>query len=59
MFNILIVEDDKNLRKLVVTYLKKNNYNTYESIDGKEALNILDKNYIDLIISDIAIYQKM
>ncbi len=53
MFNILIVEDDKNLRKLVVTYLKKNNYNTYESIDGKEALNILDKNYIDLIISDI------
>lgn len=23
MFNILIVEDDKNLRKLVVTYLKK------------------------------------
>ena len=59
MFNMLIVEDDKNLRKLVVTYLKKNNYNTYESIDGKEALNILDKNYIDLIISDIAIYQKM
>ena len=40
MFNILIVEDDKNLRKLVVTYLKKNNYNTYESIDGKEALKI-------------------
>lgn len=53
MFNILVVEDDKNLRKLMVTYLKKNNYNTYEAIDGKIALEILDKNYIDLIISDI------
>ena len=53
MFNILVVEDDKNLRKLMVTYLKKNNYNTYEAIDGKVALDILDKNYIDLIISDI------
>lgn len=53
MFNILIVEDDKNLRKLMVTYLKKNNYNTYEAINGQVALDILDKNYIDLIISDI------
>lgn len=23
MFNILVVEDDKNLRKLITTYLKK------------------------------------
>ena len=53
MFNILIVEDDKNLRKLMVTYLKKNNYNTYEAINGQVALDILDKNYMDLIISDI------
>ena len=53
MFNILIVEDDKNLRKLIVTCLKKNNYNTYEALNGNEALEILDKNYIDLIISDV------
>lgn len=53
MFNILIVEDDKNLRKLITTYLRKNNYNTYEAINGEEALNVLDTNYIDLIISDI------
>ncbi len=53
MFNILIVEDDKNLRKLMITYLKKSNYNTYESTNGEEALNVLDKNYIDLIISDV------
>lgn len=53
MFNILIVEDDKNLRKLITTYLRKNNYNTYEAVNGEEALNVLDTNYIDLIISDI------
>lgn len=53
MFNILIVEDDKNLRKLVVTYLNKNGYNMFEATDGQLALDILDKEYIDLIISDI------
>ncbi|MBE5822284.1 MAG: response regulator transcription factor [Clostridiales bacterium] len=53
MFNILIVEDDKNLRKLIVACLKKNNYNTYEAINGNEALQVLDQNYIDLIISDV------
>lgn len=53
MFNILIVEDDKNLRKLIVTCLKKNNYNTFEALNGEEALDVLDKQYIDLIISDV------
>ena len=53
MFNILVVEDDKNLRKLVTTYLQRNKYNTYEATNGEEALNVLDQSYIDLIISDI------
>lgn len=53
MFNILVVEDDKNLRKLITTYLQRNKYNTYEATNGEEALNVLDQSYIDLIISDI------
>lgn len=53
MFNILVVEDNKNLRKLMVTYLKKNNYETLEAQNGEEALDVLDKNHIDLLISDI------
>lgn len=57
MFKILIVEDDTNLRKLIVTCLKKNNYNTYEAKDGEEALEVLDENYIDLIISDVMMPQ--
>ncbi len=53
MFKILVVEDNKNLRKLMVTYLKRNNYEVLEAEDGKIALDIIDKNHIDLIISDI------
>lgn len=53
MFDILVVEDDKNLRKLIITCLRKNNYNTYEAINGEVALEVLDQNYIDLIISDV------
>lgn len=53
MFKILVVEDNKNLRKLMVTYLKKNNYEPLEAEDGEQALDILDKNHIDLIITDI------
>ena len=53
MFKILVVEDDKNLRKLVVTTLRKNDYETYEATNGIEALDIMEKEYIDLVISDI------
>ena len=53
MFNILVVEDDKNLKKLMVTYLKRNNYSTFEASNGIQALDIIDKQYIDLVISDI------
>ena len=53
MFNILVVEDDKNLRKLITTCLRKNNYIPFEANNGEEALDMLDKHYIDLIISDV------
>ena len=53
MFNILIVEDDKNIRKLMHTVLKQNGYNPISASDGVEALEIFDKEHIDLMISDI------
>ena len=53
MFKILVVEDNKNLRKLMITYLKRNNYETLEAGDGEEALDIIDKNHVDLIVSDV------
>jgi DNA-binding response OmpR family regulator len=53
MVNILVVEDDKNLQKLMMAVLKQNGYNSLSAKDGLEALDILDKSHIDLIISDI------
>lgn len=57
MFKILVVEDDKNLRKLIVTCLTKSNYTVFESKNGQEALDVLDKEYIDLIVTDIMMPQ--
>ncbi|MBU5675137.1 response regulator transcription factor [Alkaliphilus sp. MSJ-5] len=53
MVNILVVEDDKNLSKLMTAVLKQNGYNVLNATDGVQALDILDTSHVDLIISDI------
>lgn len=53
MFKILIAEDDKELRQLFGHVLTKNGYLVKGVSDGKEALEALDSDYFDLIISDI------
>lgn len=53
LFNILVVEDDKSLRRLISATLKQNGYNILIAEDGEEAINVMDKEHIDLIISDI------
>ncbi len=53
MFHILVVEDDGGLRRLFCTVLEKNGYLATPAKDGEQALDVLDKTYIDLIISDI------
>lgn len=53
MFNILVVDDDKNIRKLIQAVLETENYTVSTAADGFEALNVLGKNHIDLIILDI------
>ena len=53
MFNIMIVEDDTNQRKLMATVLEQYGYNVIQAFDGIDALDQLDKKHIDLIILDI------
>jgi two-component system, OmpR family, response regulator len=53
MFNILVVEDDAKLAGIYSTILKMNKYNSFLAANGQAALDILDKEYIDLIITDI------
>ena len=53
MLKILIVEDDRDLSKLFAHVLIKSGYSVKEVGNGKEALDVLDSEYFDLIISDI------
>ena len=53
MLKILIAEDDYELRRLFAHVLIKNGYTVKEVGNGKEALDALDTEYFDLIISDI------
>ena len=57
MFKILIVEDDKELSQLFQKVLEKNGYQVKSAPDGAQALEVLDKEYIDLIISDIKAFE--
>ena len=53
MFNILLVEDDDNLRRLMATVLKRNRFNVLQAANGKEAIDLAENNHIDLMVCDI------
>lgn len=53
MFNILVVEDDANARKLMCAVLYQYGYNPIPVEDGVQGLDMLDQKHIDLIILDI------
>ena len=53
MNRILIVEDDVELRQLFARVLEKNGYQVETAENGAEALKILGRGYVDLIISDV------
>ncbi|MBF0521751.1 MAG: response regulator transcription factor [Candidatus Omnitrophica bacterium] len=53
MAHILIVEDDKNISKLVKYALEKSGYTCTAVITGEEAFDVLDTQSVDLILLDI------
>ena len=53
MFRILVAEDDPAIRTLITTKLKQENYTIETAENGKEALSIMEKHQVDLLISDI------
>jgi DNA-binding response OmpR family regulator len=53
MFSILVVEDDRNIRKLIEVALLDEKFNPVTASDAPEALDIIDKQHIDLMITDI------
>ncbi len=52
MFNVLIVEDDKNIRKLMEIKLTAEGYKTSTACDGLDALDVVGKGHYDILIVD-------
>ena len=58
MYNILVCDDDKEIVQAIEIYLAKEGYNILKAYDGDEALKILSKNTIHLVILDIMMPKK-
>ncbi|MGG3926541.1 response regulator transcription factor [Metabacillus fastidiosus] len=53
MNKILVVEDDINTRKLICAVLKHNGFVTFSAEDGLAALDLMEKQHIDLVVLDL------
>ncbi len=50
---ILIVDDDPEIRRLLVDYLLRNGFNAHPARDGREMWQALDRHAVDLIVLDL------
>ena len=55
MKNVLIVEDEQDLRDLLGNYLTNEGYEVSKACDGVEAISLFSKNTYDLVVLDIMI----
>lgn len=53
MYNILICDDEKDIVNALKIYLYDDNYTLFEAYDGKEALQVIGKEDIHLVLLDI------
>ncbi|MGE5626979.1 MAG: response regulator transcription factor [Solirubrobacterales bacterium] len=52
-YNILVVDDDEEIRNAIEIYLRDQGMNVFKAADGLEALSLLEENEIHLILMDI------
>ncbi|GAA4866393.1 envelope stress response regulator transcription factor HitR [Paenibacillus vulneris] len=53
MANILVVDDDRHIVKLMTLFLEREGWVTREAYNGKEALALLEAERMDLVVLDI------
>lgn len=53
MFHIMVVEDDRNTRKLMEAVLKKSGYVVVTAENGQDALDRMEESHVDLIVLDV------
>ena len=53
MFHILVADDDKDTRRLLRAVLEDAHYTVFTACDGEEAMRVLDREHIDLVVLDV------
>lgn len=53
MTTVLIVDDEEHIRELIALYLQQAGFSVMEAADGLQALEILDREKVDMVILDI------
>lgn len=53
MFHLLVVDDDKNTRLFLTALLEEAGYTVTAASNGEEALEVMDRAHIDLVVLDI------
>ncbi len=53
MIHILVVDDDKNTRRLLRAVLEAEAYQVSEAENGEQALEALDREHVDLVVLDV------
>jgi two-component system phosphate regulon response regulator PhoB len=51
-YKILVIEDEKDVRDLMLLHLKREGYETFQTENGEEALHLLEMNEYDAVILD-------
>jgi DNA-binding response OmpR family regulator len=50
---VLVVDDNQDVRELIVHILNADGFHVYAAIDGENALAILNSNPVDLVLLDV------
>ncbi|MBR0208497.1 MAG: response regulator, partial [Oscillospiraceae bacterium] len=53
MYNILICDDEKDIVAALKIYLEAEGYTTFAAYDGREALDVLRREKIHLVLMDV------
>lgn len=53
MIHILVVDDDKNTRRLLKAVLESEMYTVHTAENGEDALAVMDREHIDLAVLDV------
>ena len=53
MFHILVADDDRDTRRLLRAVLEDAHYTVFTACDGEDAMRVLDREHIDLVVLDV------